>query len=233
MIFAITLPAALYHPGSVQTGLYIAGVSGLALYFLDRRPIVAGLLVALLAIKPHLAILWPIFFALSGRWRAFIAAAVGGDDLRRRRGGRVWGWRRGRIGWRASAARQGLIINRLVGTDLRQPVRQSAGLALAGASRAIAHGISAVAALGAASWVFWKSRDWRTSGIASFGGDAAAVARISSTTAPCSRSCGALLAPPRNKLEVAALFAAGRGAFGGGWALYLAADRAGGGVAWC
>jgi hypothetical protein len=30
----------------------------------------------LLAIKPHLAILWPLFLALSGRWRAFAAAAI-------------------------------------------------------------------------------------------------------------------------------------------------------------
>lgn len=76
LIFAITLPAAVYHLGSVQTGLLIAGVSGLALAWLDKRPLTAGALVGLLAIKPHLAILWPLLLALSGRWRAFGAAAV-------------------------------------------------------------------------------------------------------------------------------------------------------------
>ncbi len=76
MIFALTLPAALYHLGTVQTGLLIAGVSGLALYWLDRRPIVAGALVSVLAIKPHLALLWPLLLALSGRWRAFAAASA-------------------------------------------------------------------------------------------------------------------------------------------------------------
>jgi hypothetical protein len=76
MIFAATLPAALYHLGTVQTGLLIAGVSGLALYWLDRRPLLAGALVSVLAIKPHLALLWPLLLALSGRWRAFAAAAA-------------------------------------------------------------------------------------------------------------------------------------------------------------
>lgn len=77
LIFAATLPAAVFHLGTVQTGLLIAGVSGLALYWLDRRPLAAGALVSALAIKPHLALLWPLMLALSGRWRAFGAAATG------------------------------------------------------------------------------------------------------------------------------------------------------------
>jgi hypothetical protein len=76
LIFALTLPAAVYHLGSVQVGLLIAGVSGLALYWLDRRPLAAGALVGALAMKPHLALLWPLMLALSGRWRAFAAAAA-------------------------------------------------------------------------------------------------------------------------------------------------------------
>lgn len=76
LIFALTLPAALYHLGTVQTGLLIAGISGLALVWLDKRPLTAGALVGLLAIKPHLALLWPVLLALSGRWRAFAAAAA-------------------------------------------------------------------------------------------------------------------------------------------------------------
>lgn len=76
LIFAATLPAAVYHLGTVQTGLLIAGVSGLALYWLDRRPLAAGALIGLLAIKPHLAILWPLLLAFQGRWRAFAAACL-------------------------------------------------------------------------------------------------------------------------------------------------------------
>lgn len=76
LIFAVTLPAALYHLGTVQTGLLIAGITGLALVWLDRRPLRAGALIGLLVIKPHLAILWPLLLALTGRWRAFMAALI-------------------------------------------------------------------------------------------------------------------------------------------------------------
>ncbi len=76
LIFAITAPAVVYQFGSVQLALLIAAASGLALHWLDRRPRVAGLLVSVLAIKPHLAVLWPLLLALSGRWRAFWAAAI-------------------------------------------------------------------------------------------------------------------------------------------------------------
>jgi hypothetical protein len=44
--------------------------------WLDKRPLAAGALVGLLAIKPHLAILWPVLLVLSGRWRAFAAACA-------------------------------------------------------------------------------------------------------------------------------------------------------------
>jgi hypothetical protein len=76
LIFAATLPAGVFQLGTVQAGLLIAGVSGLALHWLDRRPLVAGALVSALAIKPHMALLWPLLLALSGRWRAFGAAAA-------------------------------------------------------------------------------------------------------------------------------------------------------------
>jgi alpha-1,2-mannosyltransferase len=75
-ILAATLPAGVLQLGTVQAGLLIAGVSGLALHWLDRRPLVAGALVSALAIKPHMALLWPLLLALSGRWRAFGAAAA-------------------------------------------------------------------------------------------------------------------------------------------------------------
>lgn len=76
LIFAATVPAALYEIGSVQTGIIIAGITGLALYWQDRRPLSAGALLAILTIKPHMALLWPIYLALTGRWRMFISAAV-------------------------------------------------------------------------------------------------------------------------------------------------------------
>lgn len=76
MLFAVTLPAAFYHLGTVQTGLLIAGLNGMILWWLDKRPRLAGALIGLLVIKPHLAVLWPLLLAVSGRWRTFVAAAA-------------------------------------------------------------------------------------------------------------------------------------------------------------
>lgn len=77
MIFAATLPVALLHLVNLQTGLLVAGLFGLALYWLDKRPLAAGAMIALLAIKPHLALAWPLMLAVQGRWRAFLAALAG------------------------------------------------------------------------------------------------------------------------------------------------------------
>lgn len=76
LLFVVTAPAVIYHAGTVQAGLLIAGVSALALYWLDTRPRLAGAFVGLLVIKPHLALLWPLYLALTKRWNAFLAAAA-------------------------------------------------------------------------------------------------------------------------------------------------------------
>lgn len=76
LIYAASVPAVVYEIGSIQTGIIIAGITGLALYWQDKRPITAGSILAVITIKPHMAILWPFYLALTGRWRMFIAAAV-------------------------------------------------------------------------------------------------------------------------------------------------------------
>lgn len=76
LLFPATAPAVIYQIGTVQAGMLIAGTYGLALHWIDKRPRLAGAMVGLLAIKPHLAIMWPLFLALTGRWRAFAAAAI-------------------------------------------------------------------------------------------------------------------------------------------------------------
>ena len=60
-----------------QNSFMTAGLFGLALLLLERRPALAGLMVAGLACKPHFAVLVPLAFAAGGCWRAFAAAAAG------------------------------------------------------------------------------------------------------------------------------------------------------------
>ena len=43
---------------------------------LGRRPVIAGLLLGALVVKPHLALLVPFWLAAGGQWRAFLAAGA-------------------------------------------------------------------------------------------------------------------------------------------------------------
>lgn len=73
---AAALPAGLVNIMHGQNGFLTAACAGFALLALDRRPLRAGIWIAFLAIKPHLAILFPVALAAEGRWRAFAAAAL-------------------------------------------------------------------------------------------------------------------------------------------------------------
>lgn len=44
---------------------------------MDKRPIIAGLLIALLTVKPQVGLLFPIFLIITGRWKVFIGASIG------------------------------------------------------------------------------------------------------------------------------------------------------------
>lgn len=60
-----------------QNSFMTAGLFGMALLLVECRPVLAGLMVAGLACKPHFAVLVPLAFAAGGCWRAFAAAAAG------------------------------------------------------------------------------------------------------------------------------------------------------------
>jgi Glycosyltransferase family 87 len=165
LIFAATAPAAIYHLGTVQVGLLIAGVSGLALYWLDRRPRLAGALVGLLAIKPHLAILWPLLFALSGRWRAFASAAVSTSAFVAL-GAFVFGWNAYVLFFDNLKASADLIAEQRITTPSYASLyanmlqlHDSQALAIA------VQTLSAILAFSLAAWAFRRG-DWRTQGAA-------------------------------------------------------------------
>lgn len=75
-------PLALAFPGlwiglaHGQTQFVTAALTGAALILLKRHPYAAGVLIGLLAIKPHLAILFPIVLVAGRHWRTFASAAV-------------------------------------------------------------------------------------------------------------------------------------------------------------
>ncbi|HTZ37320.1 MAG TPA: glycosyltransferase family 87 protein [Stellaceae bacterium] len=73
---ALATPAALINLLDGQNGFLTAGLAGFALLQLERRPRLAGALIGLLAIKPHLAALFPVALVAARRWQALAAAAL-------------------------------------------------------------------------------------------------------------------------------------------------------------
>ena len=69
-------PAAMLCVISGQSSLITAAMLITIFVWLDRRPIVAGILIGLLTLKPQLGILFPVMLIASARWRVFASAAV-------------------------------------------------------------------------------------------------------------------------------------------------------------
>jgi hypothetical protein len=76
LVLALAFPAVLINVGHGQNGFLTAALFGGALVLLDRRPLLAGLLLGLLVYKPQYGLMLPLVLAVSGRWRVFAAAAA-------------------------------------------------------------------------------------------------------------------------------------------------------------
>jgi arabinofuranan 3-O-arabinosyltransferase len=75
-LLAAAFPAVLANFAVGQNGFVTAALIGGALVLLERRPILAGLLLGLLTYKPHLGLLFPVALAAGGYWRTFLTAAL-------------------------------------------------------------------------------------------------------------------------------------------------------------
>ncbi len=76
LVLALAFPAVFVNLGHGHNGFLTAALIGAALVQLDRRPLLAGLLLGLIAYKPQFGILFPLVLAATGRWRTFAAAAA-------------------------------------------------------------------------------------------------------------------------------------------------------------
>ncbi len=59
-----------------QNGFLTAGLAGAGLTLLEKNQILAGLVIGLTTIKPHLAVMFPVALVAARAWRALAAAAV-------------------------------------------------------------------------------------------------------------------------------------------------------------
>ncbi|MEO0061754.1 MAG: hypothetical protein RLZZ08_314 [Pseudomonadota bacterium] len=77
----LAFPGALLAAGHAQTGFFTGALVVAAVVLLDRRPVLAGVLIGALLIKPHLALLLPFWLVAGGRWRTFLAAGCSAVGL--------------------------------------------------------------------------------------------------------------------------------------------------------
>jgi hypothetical protein len=73
---ALAFPAVFINLAHGQNGFLSAALFGGGLVLLNRGPLAAGVLFGLLCYKPQFGVMIPVVLAASGRWRAFIAAAI-------------------------------------------------------------------------------------------------------------------------------------------------------------
>jgi hypothetical protein len=76
LLALMVCPAAAFCLMSGQSSFLTTAMLIGIFAFLDRRPLIAGLLIGLLTIKPQLGLLLPVVLVASGRWRVFATAAV-------------------------------------------------------------------------------------------------------------------------------------------------------------
>ncbi len=76
LLFVAAAPAIAVNLFSGQTGFFTAAILILFFRWLDERPILAGAVLGLMLCKPHLALLFPLALAFSGRWRTLLAAGA-------------------------------------------------------------------------------------------------------------------------------------------------------------
>jgi hypothetical protein len=72
----LACPATAFTLGAGQNSFMSAGLVTAGIWFMHRRPKLAGLLLGLLAFKPQLAILVPVALAAAGAWAAIAYAAA-------------------------------------------------------------------------------------------------------------------------------------------------------------
>ncbi|PLX36545.1 MAG: hypothetical protein C0606_14810 [Hyphomicrobiales bacterium] len=76
LLLAAAFPAVFVNFGHGHNGFLTTALLAGALLVLDRRPILAGLLIGLLAYKPQFGLLIPLVLVATGRWQTFFAAAT-------------------------------------------------------------------------------------------------------------------------------------------------------------
>jgi hypothetical protein len=75
-LFFVATPAVFLNLVFAQSGALASALLLLGLFLIERRPIVAGICIGLLTVKPQLGILIPFALIAGGYWRVFTVATL-------------------------------------------------------------------------------------------------------------------------------------------------------------
>jgi hypothetical protein len=76
LLIVLVSPAALLCVLSGQSSFLTTAALFAIFAWLDKRPVLAGILIGLLSVKPQLGILFPFALLASSRWRVFASATI-------------------------------------------------------------------------------------------------------------------------------------------------------------
>jgi hypothetical protein len=158
-LFVLGAPVTLVCMTHGHNGFLTALLLGGGLLLLDRRPLLAGLLLGCLVYKPQFAVVIPLLLLVTRQWRAIAGAALSSLALIALTFA-IWGWpvwqafldslpltkhiviEQGRTGWEKIMSPFSAV--------------RSWGMAV-GAAYAV-QGVASVLAIGATLWLAWKQR---------------------------------------------------------------------------
>lgn len=161
LLFLAAAPAALMNIFDGQNGFFLSGAMIGGLLLMDRRPLVAGVLFALLTLKPQLGLVVPVMLLASGRWRV-LASAVAATLVLFLATGFVFGFSI----W-SDYAREVLPLQRTI-MDVEGGVAPAMmptvfiGMRMIGVPLALAYAVqlgATMAALAAVGWTYARKRD--------------------------------------------------------------------------
>ena len=163
---AVITPAALLNVWAGHYGFLFGALWLGAWSLIDHRPKLAGLLVGLLIVKPHLAILMPLLLAARGAWRTFLVAASTVVCLIIC-SGLAFGWQLWADYFTDTILHQAAMVDQTEGVFLWMMPTAYPGFRFSGLAPGAAWLLQSACALGAiGAMLRWMPRDPRLAGLA-------------------------------------------------------------------
>ena len=158
-LFVLAAPVSLICVMHGHNGFLTALLLGGGLMMLERRPLIAGLLLGCLVYKPQFALILPLLLLVTGNWRAILGAAMSCMGLIALTYA-IWGW----LVWQAffdSLPLTRQIVIESGATGWEKIMSPFSAIRSWGGGLTIAYAAQAVATLGAIVASLWLARTAR------------------------------------------------------------------------